>query len=138
MKMYFVDYENINGKSLKPTLDISRGDIVFIFYTNACRNISDSTIKLIGDKGGFLKTFKVKNGVRNALDFQLSSYIGYIISKNFFANYKLIIVSGDKGYDVVCDFWRKRDIIKMLFFPSTFSPAQSNHSIKILKNGIIN
>lgn len=110
MKMYFVDYENINGKSLKPTLDISRGDIVFIFYTNACRNISDSTIKLIGDKGGFLKTFKVKNGVRNALDFQLSSYIGYIISKNFFANYKLIIVSGDKGYDVVCDFWRKRDI----------------------------
>lgn len=110
MKMYFIDYENVSGKALEPMLDISHGDIVFIFYTNACRNIPDSTIKLIGDKGGFIKAFKVKNGLRNALDFQLSSYIGYIISKNFFANYELIIVSSDKGYDAVCDFWKTRDI----------------------------
>jgi len=110
MKMYFVDYENISGKALEPTLDISRGDLVFIFYTNACGTIPISIIELINAKGGLLNVFKVKNGLRNALDFQLSSYIGYIISKNFFANYELIIVSGDKGYDAVCDFWKARGI----------------------------
>lgn len=39
------------------------------------------------------------------MDFQLSSYLGYLIAKN--PEDKYYIVSKDKGYDVLCLFWQK-------------------------------
>lgn len=34
--------------------------------------------------------------------------MGFIINEVIYKDYEFIIVSGDKGYNVVCDFWRNK------------------------------
>ena len=54
-------------------------------------------------------SFKVKVGTKNALDFQLTSYLGYLIGQcGMDTSY--YIVSDDKGFEVVADFWREQNI----------------------------
>ena len=110
MKIYFVDLENISVTALCTTQEIDAGDLVFIFYSDVCKKSAAKIKDNISENGIIYKTIKAKSGITNALDFQLSSYLGYIISKNICNNYECIIVSYDKGYEVVCDFWKKRGI----------------------------
>ena len=44
----------------------------------------------------------------NALDFQLSSYFGYLIGTN--VDNSFIIYSNDTGFDPVIDFWTVKGI----------------------------
>lgn len=44
------------------------------------------------------------NGTKNALDFQLSSYLGSLVSKKS-SNVNFHIVSNDNGYDCLCSYW---------------------------------
>lgn len=52
---------------------------------------------------------EIENGTPNALDFQLSSYLGACIHKN--PDHKYYIVSRDKGFDCVCHFWRDKSVL---------------------------
>ncbi len=49
-------------------------------------------------------------GTKNALDFQLASHLGYLIGTNGNENTVYYIVSNDKGFDCICDFWRVKGI----------------------------
>ena len=53
---------------------------------------------------------KVHTGVKNALDFQLASYLGYIIRDNGEAQCNYFIVSKDNGYSSLLHFWEERGI----------------------------
>lgn len=108
MRMFFIDLENINASGLEYVKTITQGDRYYVFYSDACSDISEETIMRIRDNGGSIKLYKVENGTGNALDFQLSSFVGYVIRESVHKNDEYIIVSGDKGYDVVCRFWRKQ------------------------------
>lgn len=108
MKMYFIDFENIGTAGLKRIQTVDKDDRYYIFYSDACLNISEEILQRIRDQGGTVELYKVDNGASNALDFQLSSYLGYIIRGRIHMDDEYIIVSGDKGYDVVCKFWHKR------------------------------
>lgn len=46
---------------------------------------------------------------KNGLDFQLATYLGYLVAKEKNASYT--IVSKDSDFKVVVDFWIKRDLI---------------------------
>lgn len=73
-------------------------------------------------------TFKVKTGTKNALDFQLSSYLGMLIGQEQ-GNANYYIVSNDKGYDCICEFWKEQDkaVERKVFFAQdkeiTVAPA---------------
>ena len=108
MKMYFIDFENIGTAGLKRIQTVNEEDRYYIFYSDACLNISEEILQRIRDQGGTVELYKADNGVSNALDFQLSSYVGYVIRGRIHMDDEYNIVSGDKGYDVVCRFWRKR------------------------------
>ena len=51
---------------------------------------------------------KVEVGVKNALDFQLSTYLGYLISENEGKNETYYIVSEDKGLAILTGYWAER------------------------------
>ena len=108
MRMYFVDLENINASGLEYIQSITKGDRYYVFYSDACSNISEEVIKRIIDNGASIKLCKVENGMGNALDFQLSTYMGYIIREDLHRVHEYIIVSGDKGYNVICKFWKEQ------------------------------
>lgn len=51
---------------------------------------------------------EVKTGKANALDFQLVTYLGYLIAMAPQNNY--FVVSQDKGFKSACTFWKDRGI----------------------------
>ena len=106
MNYFLIDYENVRCDGIKKLKDIQDGDAIVMFYSDQCKNI---TLDVLGDilsKKITYQSFKVSVGTKNALDFQLSSYLGYLIGKNLTPNINYYIVSNDKGYDCLCDYWK--------------------------------
>jgi len=82
---------------------LTDADEVVIFYSNNADSVSfDILHKLMFCKSK-LSYYKIKRGGKNALDFQLSCYLGYRICMNPEAEF--FIISKDNGYDFVLDFW---------------------------------
>ena len=102
MNYYLIDYKNL--KNIGIIKNIQKGDTVICFYSSVCVNMNLDLIEHITSKGATFTCQKVMNGTKNALDFQLSSYLGSLISKKS-SNVNFHIVSNDKGYDYLCSYW---------------------------------
>jgi transposase len=104
---YLIDFENV-GTNFHELLDeVTTSDKICIFYTDHCQKISiDQMASIQLADVEFIKTASGKN----ALDFQLSSYLGYLIAKNKVENQKFLIVSDDNGYNCLVHFWKQRKI----------------------------
>ena len=79
-----------------------------MFYTEKASTIPISLHKKINSSKGKTDYFEVTFGSKNSLDFQLSSYLGFLIAQNPDEEY--YIVSRDNGFKAVKDFWVKRDM----------------------------
>ncbi len=110
MKYYFVDYENVHSEGFTGIDSIAKNDTLYLMYTEQCKTFSLEVLeKIIRRKVNF-EVYKVGTGSKNALDFQLSSFMGYIIAKNEDKECIFYIVSKDTGFDHLIDFWRKKGI----------------------------
>jgi len=107
MSIYLIDYENVHDKGLTGIKNCIEGDLVYIFYTKGEEKLPIEMVKLLNDSKAKIKYIKAENGSKNALDFQLSSYLGYLISK--YPKEKFQVISGDKGYEVLIKFWSNFD-----------------------------
>lgn len=106
-KFYLVDTENVGSVwvDLIPTL--AKQDCLLLFYTVNSSGISyEDLLKLAGQEQKYemIQCFTGRNG----LDFQLVSYLGYLIKSN--AKAEFTIISNDIGYDAVVRFWSAKDI----------------------------
>lgn len=106
---YLVDFENVHANGIKRLLNVSERDTVIIFFSEQSKNITLDVIEEVTKNNAILTCHKVNIGTKNALDFQLSSHLGYLIGKDV-NDTKYHIVSQDKGYDCLCDYWRKQGI----------------------------
>lgn len=104
-----MDFENVRTDGIRDLKGVTEGDSMFVFYSENCKSITlDIIDKIVALKLKY-SGFNVKVGTKNALDFQLASYLGYLIGKEGTdANY--YIVSDDKGFEVVADFWKAQNI----------------------------
>lgn len=109
MKFSFIDYENLKGNVIN-TLSFNTDETVYIFYTNSDTKIDMDVIAHITRYTYNVKFYHVENGMKDALDFQLSTFLGYIIGKNKDTNKdnEYVIYSADKGFDKVVNFWKTR------------------------------
>lgn len=110
MACFLIDYENLQGKALEgiSLLGLKSTDELIFFYSKNALNITmylHNEIEKLPCKKLYIKA---KAGTQNALDFQLSSYLGACIQK--YPNKKYYIVSADSGYDCVCLFWTDKNI----------------------------
>ncbi len=108
MKYYLVDYENVKTDGLKDLTGVKATDVVILFYSDQCKNITLDIMDRMVQRNIQFSFCKVTTGVKNALDFQLASHLGYLIGKEQDAKY--YIVSNDKGYDCLCEYWSKQNI----------------------------
>lgn len=106
---YLIDSENIGTKWIS-YLDenIEELDKAFLFYTDASKSISCKELSVLFSFIHQLETIHCQNGTANALDFQLVSYLGYLIRMDTKSTY--CILSKDKGYDAVVHFWEEKGI----------------------------
>ena len=109
MPCFFIDYENVGSKMEGLSLlNLTANDELVFFYSMGFSRMSmELHTELEGIRAKKLY-IKADIGTRNALDFQLVSYLGACIQK--YPEKEYCIVSKDGGYDCVCNFWRKRNI----------------------------
>jgi DNA helicase TIP49 (TBP-interacting protein) len=105
MNYYLVDYENVGADGIKDFDGVAQGDTFVIFYSENRKNITIDIMEHIASKKLQFKSFKVETGTKNALDFQLSSYLGYLIGAGAIEDSEFYIVSNDKGFDCLCNYW---------------------------------
>jgi hypothetical protein len=107
MNIFLVDFENVHISGLKGIKQLSAEDKIVIFYSdNDCETVAVLT-ELRDD---FLYA-KISKSGQNALDFQLSTYLGFEIGKNSgnLAERAFWVVSKDTGFDNVVNFWLKSE-----------------------------
>lgn len=110
MDCYLIDFENVHTYGMKKLLNVSEGDTVIIFFSEQSKNVTLDVIEGVTKNNAILTCHKVSVGTKNALDFQLSSHLGYLIGKGT-RNTKYHIVSQDKGYDCLCKYWKEQEIL---------------------------
>lgn len=109
MAIYLIDYENT--KNLNGISTLTSNDCVVIFYSSKANSLSFDVHKEIISSSAKIEYKCVEVGGQNALDFQLSSYLGFIIKQNENKDCKIFIVSRDKGFSYVLSFWKNEKSI---------------------------
>lgn len=100
--IYFIDSENVNDNWIDTIPEIKKTDEIKVFYTEKSTNVSYEKFSKIADGGASLNWIKCFTG-QNALDFQLVTDLGYCVAKG--AKDSFVIISNDKGYDAVVNYW---------------------------------
>lgn len=104
-KVYMVDTENVSSSWRMMLADMTRNDVLYLFYTEHSPGIGYADFKEIMEsetKPELISCYPGKNG----LDFQLVSYLGYLLKSAGKTDY--IIISNDMGYDCVIHFWKEQ------------------------------
>jgi hypothetical protein len=113
MEYYLIDYENTGENGLKGITELPEDSCVVIFYSENADKISFDMHQKFCICKTRLEFRKINTGRKNALDFQLSTYLGYLIAKSEEDQY--YIVSKDNGYRSVVDFWRDKKVRQIDF-----------------------
>ena len=108
MAYYLVDYENVKADGMYGVDQLGKKDCVCIFYRENSSTLTFGLHEKLNQTKGKIVLQKVEVGVKNALDFQLSTYLGYLISENEGKNETYYIVSEDKGLAILTGYWAER------------------------------
>lgn len=108
MSTYLIDYENVHVNGLAGLDDKTSSDNIIIFYSANCNSLSFELHRQLGETSANIEYIKIEGTGKNSLDFQLVSYLGYLIAKD--PGGEFAIISRDNGYGSVVEFWKKRKI----------------------------
>ncbi len=108
MNYYLIDYENTGENGLDGLTELGSSDRVVIFYSENADKMSFDLHRKLQECRAAVEFRKIATGKKNALDFQLAAYLGYLMAKE--ENGRFCIVSRDLGYEVLLDFWKERNI----------------------------
>lgn len=109
MNYFLVDYENVNVAGLNGLSNLTENDFIIIFYSENAETLTFDMHIRINESKAKISFQKVSVKEKNALDFQLCSYLGFLIRDTFseenLNNY--FVVSNDKSYLSLIDYWKK-------------------------------
>ena len=106
MATYLIDFENVGSDGLCGTEELTEKDSVYIFYSSNSGRISMKMHQCICCCKANFRYFEISVGGKNALDFQLSTFLGYLISLK--DTEEIFIISKDRGFRHILNFWTER------------------------------
>lgn len=133
MKYYLVDYENTNVNGLNGITNLTDTDVVCIFYSENAQNISFGLHRRLNESKAKKIYQRVEVGTKNALDFQLSSYLGYIIKENSENQFDYYIVAKDDGYKALSLYWKRKKINVSIIEDISNKNNQNENKKELLK-----
>lgn len=101
--VYLIDYENVSNAGLSGYEFLTSQDVLYLFYSDAARNIRKQISLKIFDPSMDIHLYKLKTPRKNAIDFYIASKLGELVEKQHIT--KAAIVSKDQGFQSVVDFW---------------------------------
>lgn len=106
-KCYMIDFENTGPMWYDATKKAGSEDIIILFYSRNCQQVNLDSLSDTYKRGCELRFIKCNVG-KNGLDFQLASELGYLAAVGSIE--EIYIVSNDTGYDVLKEYWSRRNI----------------------------
>ena len=113
MDYFLIDYENVNVSGFNGLSSLTENDTIVLFYSENADTLTFGLHKRINEAKATIQFQKVSVKTKNALDFQLCSYLGFLIRdkmNNEAEKNNYYIVSNDQGYSILPDYWKKRGI----------------------------
>lgn len=105
LAVYLIDYENVNKDGLNGVSKLTEKDRVIIFYSAKADRMTFGLHRRLNETLATVEYKRVDVGGHNALDFQLATYLGFLLAKDSSEEY--CIVSNDRGYEYLAGFWRR-------------------------------
>lgn len=115
--LFLIDYENTGNAGLKGCGFLDANDHIILFYSEARKNAERRILDEITSSRCTFEICKLCKTGKNALDFYIASRLGELIGGGFSGI--SVIVSNDKGFQAVRDYWGKRAGKKMTVFLSS-------------------
>ncbi|MBQ4345611.1 MAG: hypothetical protein IJC75_00580 [Oscillospiraceae bacterium] len=104
MRLFLIDYENVNSAGLEGIGQLTQQDRVILFYSQSANTLSFDIMDEMLAAGVMPERVCIAQSGKNALDFQLVTFLGYLIAKNTADEY--YIISRDAGYTAAAAFCR--------------------------------
>ena len=102
MTYYLIDTENVAGRWTGIARKAAPGDMFLLFYTDESKKPDPDALAAASLQGASFRFLKCCAGRENALDFQLTAYLGILRGEHPDATF--VILSDDKRYDPAIAF----------------------------------
>lgn len=116
MRIFLIDYENVNSCGLKGISRLDAEDRVILFYSQSASTLNFDILDEIMESPVRTEKVNLNQSGKNALDFQLVTYLGYLIAQKQADDY--YIISRDTGYAATQQFCKKMLGVKVQLKPS--------------------
>ena len=100
---YLVDFENVHEAGLYGMDLLGQEDNVYILHTSSCDRIP---LWIFDNVQAWIRVVPVPPG-NQSLDMHLVSLLGYLIGKEEDSETRYVIISGDKDYQNIIEFWNR-------------------------------
>ncbi|MGN0295493.1 MAG: PIN domain-containing protein [Lachnospiraceae bacterium] len=132
MSTYLIDFENVKSGGLAGIDHIGKEDSVHLFWSARENKITIEMMELIRSSESEIVMHKAVTGERDALDHQLCSYLGFLAGAR--GENDFVIVSNDKAYDHLIEFWRKlNDQIHIQRVSEISRAAETVHTVQSVR-----
>ena len=108
-KYFFVDYESVHQNGMNGIENLTENDKVIIFYTPTNETLSFALYRKMICSEADIELYRVQNGGKNAVSFQICTFIGYIVGNS--PESECYIISNDTSYEYIINFWKERNIV---------------------------
>lgn len=112
MAYYLIDFENVKSRGMEGVELLTEEDTVCIFYSDNADSMTFDLHRKLNETKADIIYHKVAVGTKNALDFQLATYLGYLIcgqqNEGIHPNY--FIVTKDNGFTSLMVYWKAQGV----------------------------
>lgn len=112
MAYYLIDFENVKSRGMEGVELLTEEDTVCIFYSDNADSMTFDLHRKLNETKADIIYHKVAVGTKNALDFQLATYLGYLVCEQqregIHPNY--FIVTKDNGFTSLMVYWKAQGV----------------------------
>ena len=112
MAYYLIDFENVKSRGMEGVELLTEEDTVCIFYSDNADSMTFDLHRKLNETKANIIYHKVAVGTKNALDFQLATYLGYLVCEQqregIHPNY--FIVTKDNGFTSLMVYWKAQEV----------------------------
>ena len=112
MAYYLIDFENVKSRGMEGVELLAEEDTVCIFYSDNADSMTFDLHRKLNETKAQIIYHKVAVGTKNALDFQLATYLGYLICEQqregIHPDY--FIVTKDNGFTSLMVYWKAQGV----------------------------
>ena len=117
----YVDFENVKIKGLDGLDELTDKDTLYLFYSKNAETLTIPMFEKIKNSNAKIETIECATG-SNAMDFVISTLLGSHV-KTDSEKTTYFIVSKDKGYQAVIDYWEGYEIKRIFNLKQVYNDS---------------